>query len=449
MVPNNNDKNAIDAWPSSRLAWWTVSVLLVAYTFSFIDRTILALLVEPIKRDLHVTDTQVSLLHGFAFAIFYTLMGLPIGRWADHGNRKNIITLGVIVWSLMTAACGLTKNFWTLFLARVGVGVGEAALSPSAYSMIADYFPPQKIGRALGVYSAGVYIGGGLAFIIGGAVVQRVSGAPDITLGFLGEVKTWQLVFFAVGLPGLVIAALTYFLREPSRRGVTQAASGKKGASVAEVVGFHLQHARVYVSHYLGFALLALVFNAVLAWAPSFMIRTFGATPGEVGLSLGLSIGIAGGAGIVFGGWLMDRMKRPGRQDAPLRVGMIGGLGTVPFIIVASLAPTMGASTAAFFGFMFFAAVPYGAAAAALQLITPNEMRAQSSAVYLLVLNLLGIGLGPLAVALFTDYVFVDPAAVGLSMAIVSVVAGVLGSVVLVIGFKPFAQQVDALANAQ
>jgi len=433
-------------------AWYVVAVLLIAYTFSFIDRTILALLVAPIKADLDITDTQISLLHGFAFAIFYTIMGLPIGRMADQHSRRWIIASGVFVWSLMTAVCGLAKSFWHLFVARVGVGVGEAALSPAAYSLISDCFEPARLGRALGVYSSGVYVGSGLAFIIGGAVIQLVSDTPTLVVPVLGEVAPWQATFFAVGLPGLLVALLCLTIREPERwRTATSFAHGSETpvpkASFGNTLEFIGGHWRTFASHYLGFALLALTFNAVIAWAPSVLIRKFGWTAGEAGFALGLDLLIFGAAGIVAGGWVSDLLTRRGRTDATILTGVISAAGVIPFFTAACLAPS-GFWTALFFApFMFFSSFAFGAAAAALQVVSPNEMRAQISAIYLFVLNLLGIGLGPTLVALLTDYVFADEARVDMSLLIVGLVAAMGGGLVLSMGRRPFRRSFAGLVE--
>jgi MFS family permease len=200
-------------WPSPLRAWYAVAVLVLAFVFSFIDRIVIALLVEPIKADLGISDFDIGLLQGFAFAIFYALLGIPIGRLSDRISRRGIIATGIAVWSLMTAACGLARSFFGLFLARVGVGVGEATLSPAAYSMISDYFPREKLGRALGVYQSGAMLGAGIAFLVGGAAVQLLSAYDGQVLPVLGPVRMWQLAFFAVGLPGLLIALLMLTVR--------------------------------------------------------------------------------------------------------------------------------------------------------------------------------------------------------------------------------------------
>ena len=206
------------AWPKPAVAWYGVVVLLLAYTFAYVDRAILTVLVEPIQRDLHINDTQIALLHGFAFVIFYVTLGVPLGFVADRTNRKRLIVGSIAVWSLMTAACGLTSTFASLFAARIGVGIGEAGLSPASYSLISDQFPPSRRSSALGVYTLGIYFGSGLAILAGGLVVGLIGVQPTVTAPLIGVVKSWQLVFFVVGLPGLLVAALAATVREPVRR---------------------------------------------------------------------------------------------------------------------------------------------------------------------------------------------------------------------------------------
>ena len=212
-------------YPSPVYSWYVVVVLTVAYMFSFLDRQILALLIEPIRQDLEITDFQISLLLGLAFGIFYTALGIPIGRLADRRSRRGIIAVGVTIWCLMTAACGLARNFSQLFLARIGVGVGEATLNPSAYSLISDYFPRQRRGRAISFYNMGVSLGAGVAMVVGGQIIAFAFDTPRVTLPIVGELYAWQLVFLLVGLPGLLIAALMITVREPERRDKLQIAT--------------------------------------------------------------------------------------------------------------------------------------------------------------------------------------------------------------------------------
>ena len=191
---------------------------MLAYVVSYVDRSILTLLVEPIRRDMGLSDIQISLLHGLAFALFYSIMGFPIGRIADRRHRVGIIAIGISVWSLMTAACGIAKNFWQFFLARVGVGVGEAALNPAAYSILADYFPRHKLSRGISTYVMGTYMGFGISYLVGAWVLQAVQGMPDFEIPFLGRFHSWQLAFFIVAAPGILLLLLLTTVREPHRR---------------------------------------------------------------------------------------------------------------------------------------------------------------------------------------------------------------------------------------
>ena len=281
----------------SRVAWYTVGVLTLAYLFSYIDRQILSLMVGPIKRDLGLTDTQFSLLHGLAFAIFYTLLGIPIARLADNRNRRTLIAIGVALWSLATAAGGLARNFGQLFAARVAVGVGEAALSPAAYSMLADRFPGDRLGKAIGIYSSGVFIGIGLSFIIGGVLVAGLEAAGGLTVPLLGTLKSWQATFIIVGLPGLLVAALVLTLKEPERRSLA-GNSAPERLDNRQILNWLSAHKRLYLTHFAGFAMMTLLFNAIMAWAPELFIRIHDVERGVIGIRLGILAAVFGGAGI-------------------------------------------------------------------------------------------------------------------------------------------------------
>jgi MFS family permease len=440
MTSNNAVTNEDSNWPSAGVAWYAVAILFIAYTFSFADRFILSLLIEPIKQDLQLSDTEISLLHGFAFAIFYTVMGIPIGRLADKHNRRSIIALGVAIWSLMTAVCGITRGYWQLFAARVGVGVGEAALSPAAYSMIADLFPAKKLGRALSVYTTGAFVGAGLAFIIGGTVIAAITSTPEITLPVVGTIRSWQAAFFIVGLPGLIVAALMYTIREPVRH--INSASGNDLVSTTEVFAYVRARWRVFGTHYLGFSLLGVVFNGITAWTPAFLSRSFDMSVGQSGPTIGALILVFGTAGIIVGGWLTDYLGRKGFVDGAMRTGLVAGIGCIPFAVLVPFMPTLQWVLLIYCPLLFFASFGFGAAAAALQQVTPNRMRGMVSAFYLFFLNLIGIGLGPTIIALITDYVFHDDQAVGFSLAIMAGCSGLLAALLLWKGLKPFRAEV-------
>lgn len=410
---------------------------MVAYIFSFIDRQVIALLVQPIRADLQISDTEFSLLHGLAFAIFYALMGLPIARLADTKSRPLIIAVGIFVWSLATAVCGTAKSFWQLFAARMAVGVGEAALSPAAYSMISDSFPLSKLGLALGIYSIGSFIGAGLAYLIGGAAIEWVSQFGEVNLPVLGTVKPWQMTFFIVGIPGVIIALLFFLtVRDPERRGATT--KKHAGYPIREVLGYIKLHKITFASHYVGFGFLALSLFALLSWAPAFFIRNYGLSARDVGLYPGSMVLISNTTGALLSCWLTDFLTRRGYTDAAFRSGIVGGLGLV---IPAALFSSMGTMHGAFVVFglaMFFASFPMATSAAALQIMAPNQMRAQVTALFFVAMNLLGITGGSSLVALCTDYLFQDDVAVGYSGSIIASASGLAGALLLFPGLKHF-----------
>jgi len=427
-----------EEYPNPVYAWYVVGVLSVAYIFSFIDRQILNLLVEPIREDLLLSDTQISLLQGMAFALFYTIMGIPIARLADVSNRTRIIGIGVFLWSLMTCACGLAKSFPQLFFARMGVGVGEAALSPSAYSLFSDYFPPEKVTRAIAVYTGGSFVGVGLAYIIGGFIAEYFANMGLVQVPLLGQVQAWQMAFIAVGLPGLLLAVWVLTLREPTRKGVLKnpAEPGPKGIPIKEVLAFIRSHWGTYGSHFFGVAIFIMMSYAILSWAPAFFMRVHGWSIGQVGSIYGSLLLVFGTSGVVSAGWIADALRRRGHSDANLRVIMYGAIFCIPFGVAAPLVTNEWLALALMAPLTFFSSLPHGIAPAALQPITPNQMRAQVSALYLFFVNLLGLGLGPTCVAVLTDYVYGEPALVGYSLATVVAVIAPISVVILAMGLK-------------
>ena len=435
-----------DEFPSQGYAWYVVGVLTVAYVFSFIDRQIISLLVGPIQRDLKINDTEISLLMGASFAVFYTLFGIPLGRLADTKSRRAIISIGIAFWSVMTAGCGLTKKFWDLALMRMGVGVGEATLSPAAYSLIADYFPPHRRATAMSVYSMGIYIGSGLAFILGGLVVQFASAQESFVLPVIGIVRSWQLVFFVVGLPGLLVALLLLTVKEPTRKGLTRAGQASPSAvTIRETLIYVRDNRTTFICLNLGVAMITLNSYASTSWIPSLLIRRFGWAQGQTGMVYGTIIAICGTLGVVAGGWLADWWTQKGRIDAPLRVAWLSSLFGLPFTILYPLAPTGGWTAVLLIPMVFFGSMPFGVAPAAIQRMMPNTMRAQATAIYLFAINLIGMGLGPTVVAVLTERVFHDKNAVHHSLLIVGVVSYLCASVLLGISLKSYRCSLDYL----
>ena len=436
---------------SPRYAWYVVTVLMLAYVSSFVDRQILALLVRPIKRDFGLSDTQVSLLMGLSFALFYTLLGIPIGRLADTRNRRGIIALGITLWSLMTALCGLANTYVHLFLARMGVGVGEAALTPAAYSMISDYFPKERLSFALSVYSMGIYIGSGLSLVIAGLTLQLVSVQEVWTLPLVGTIFPWQLVFFVVGLPGLLIALLIRLtVREPKRKELdVHAGQDVAVVSFGEVRRYIGANLNSFLSISLGMAFIGMAGYGATAWVPSAFERVFGWSQAKTGLSYGLVITVFSTAGIITGGRLGDRYRRRGWTDAPLRVGMIAGLG---LLLSSPLFPLMPTAELALLGLIptaFFISFAQGAAAAGIQQMMPNRMRGLASAVFFFILNLIALGFGPTSVALLTDYVFGDEKMVRYSILIVCATGGGLAFLSQYLGRNAYRKSLEYLENYQ
>lgn len=305
--------------------WYVVGALMLAYIVSFVDRQIMALLIEPIRADLHLNDTQFGLLHGLAFALFYALLGIPIARLFDRRSRPLIIAIGVLFWSFATAACGLARNFWHLLAARIGVGAGEATLSPATYSILADYFPKDKLGRAAAAYSVGSFIGAGLAFLLGGTVIAAVSSVPSVDLPLLGGVRPWQVAFMIVGLPGALVALLIWCtVKDPLRREIGAA---HRAGEISGLWCFLVANRGVFTSHYFGYSMSAMALFSLLGWSPAFLIRRFGLLPQETGYVLGIVVTVACTAGVLASGWLMDMLRGRGYIDSPMRTGVIGAAG--------------------------------------------------------------------------------------------------------------------------
>ena len=422
--------------PPARYAWYAVGVLTLANASAFIDRQILGLLVAPIRRDLGIGDAEIGTLYGLAFATFYTLLGLPIARFADRGSRRAIIGVGIAVWSVMTVLSGFAANYGQLVVARCGVAIGEAALTAPAASLLADYFPPSRRATALSVYTLGIFLGAGLANLVGGAVIARLGDDANVVLPLAGTLRAWQAVFVVVGLPGLVIGALMATVREPGRREVGRA--GVTGHSLREMLAYLRDNRRTFASHSLGYALLALVNYGTAAWLPTHLIRTYGWSAGRAGITLGTLTVTAGVAGVIAGGRLADALLARGRTDAKVRVGVIAALANLAFGLAYALAPSAELAIAALVPYNFFASFAFGAAVAAVQEIVPNRMRAQASALYMTVITLLGLGLGPSAVGLITERVFGDDAAVRYSLAIITVVGLTASAALLASALAPY-----------
>ena len=373
--------------PSPGYARYVLGVLFVVYVFNFVDRQILSILLPSIKDDLQVSDTALGFLTGFAFAAFYTVAGLPIARLADAGTRRTIIAVGVAVWSVMTAAQGLSRVFWQLAIARVGVGVGEAACSPPAHSLLADYFPPEQRATALAIYSSGIHFGILFGLLAG---------------GWIDEFFGWRVAFFVVGLPGLLLAVLVRLtVREPERGQSEPGVQVEEPPRIQEVFAF-LWRLPSFRQMALGSAFMAFAGYGLSTWTPMFLVRVHGMGTGEIGTWYGLITGIFGASGAFLGGWLTDRLAR---RDARwyLWVPALGAVLGIPFVLALLFWPEPHQGLLLSIPSTVFGAMWLGPVFSMTQTLARVRMRAVASAILLFVINIIGLGLGPQVVGILSD----------------------------------------------
>jgi MFS family permease len=418
-------------------AWLTLAVLVFLYVLNTLDRGVLSLVVESVKHDLAISDFRISLLLGFGFAVFFAFCGLPIGWAIDRFPRRLILYLGVTVWSLATLACGLSQSFPQLLVARMLLGAGEATLGPAAHSIIADRFPRERMATALSVYTAGSVLGTGLSFAIGGMATSYFMRFDAIHVSGLGTLRPWQAVFACIGLPGLLLALLAFSFPEPPRQRVRS-----NGAS-ARLWPFLRRRRAVFTSFALSFALFSMVIYGALGWLPVYMTRAFGWGPARIGSTLGVVNVVSAGLGTLLGGIAVDRLARMGRQDAHLRVFMTSIALAAPVGIVGFLVrdPTLFLVCVFWLELLGFSFIGY--AAAAVQSVTPQALRARMAAMYLLALALIGNGGGSSLIAFFTDFVFGSPGRLGWSIAATILLLTPIALVAAWLGLEPMRRAVE------
>lgn len=411
------------SWYRSPRPGYVLFLLTSAYLFSFFDRQIIVLMIGPLKRDMGISDSQFALLYGFAFSLFYTFLGLTFGRLIDAYSRTTLLSLAIILWSAATAVCGLADNFTELFLARMMVGVGEAALAPAAYSMLADLFKQQRQARAFSIYATGIYLGTGGALLFGGQVVEALQHLPPFEIPILGMIRGWQMAFLIAGIPGIFLGLIFILLREPERGRLEAVQPNSEepaiGVTRAYIANFKSKW-RAYSAHHLAYAMHTGLGFAIITWMPTHYIRAHGWEVGRTGWVFGLLILIVGPICTVTGGLIVERMIGRGRRDGYFRWSAytcaIMGL-SVAFGIL-SPNPWIGLLGVA--GAVAGVAFTPGSAGAALQVITPSACRGQAGAFYTFVVHMAGVSLIPLFVALLTDHYFEDPVRAGTSLMIVA-----------------------------
>ena len=426
--------------------WYVVFLLTVASTLSFIDRQILNVMIGPIKRDLGgLSDTEISLIIGLAFSTVYSLTTLPLARIADRHNRRNLIAAGIFSWSLMTALAGMAQNFWQLFGARMGVGVGEASLGPASTSMLADYFEEYRLPLAFGIVATAPFIGSGLASLVGGPLIDYLEAQPQMVLPLFGEMYSWQTVLVVVGLPGILLAALTFTIAEPERSGVS--ADRSEGFSYRELWDFCMKRRRYLSYHFVAYLCLSIQGFAFLTWVVEFFVRTHGWTRTKIGITYGLIALFIGILGSVWAGWYAGRMIGRGRADAPMRLCLWGTIGLGPLAVIMPLVDSAWLAVAIIIPITFFMAMPPGLSNAALQAISPNRLRGQMIAVYLICVSFLSYLFAPLIIGLMNDYVFGREDAIHLSLSSLAAVNYLVAAVCLALSLKPLEEATQSRAD--
>jgi len=386
-------------------------VLFLVYIFNFIDRQILAILLQPIKEDLKISDTALGFLTGFAFAVFYTFAGLPLARLADRWVRRSLIATSLALWSIMTATSGLARGFTDLALARIGVGIGEAGATPPAHSLLSDYFPPEKRATVLALYACGVPIGVGLGYWLG---------------GWINDTFGWRVAFFVVGLSGVAMALLVRLtVREPVRGMSEHQPVSTRQYTLREAWQFFAAlPAGRHIS--LAAAFIAFAGYGLGAWIPAFFVRIHHLTPGELGLWMSWITAIGGVLGSFSGGVIADRWGRS-QPQARAYVSMIGTLLAIPFNAASVLLADHRLALLSFLPATVFGTLWFGPAASIVQDLVPPAMRATASAVFIFILTIIGLGAGPQAIGILNDWIG-TPDAIRYSLLYVAVVMNLLSA---------------------
>lgn len=437
------------AYPNPAYAWYVAVLMMFFYVLSFMDRQIIAVLIEPIKADLSLTDVQVSLLGGISFVLFYSTAGVFIGRLADSLNRPWLIAIGVFIWSLTTALCGLVGKFWQLLILRMGVGLGEAALLPSTLSLLSDYFPPKRLATPTSVFLLGAPIGIGLSFAIGGLMygiavdVTSAAGWQDVI--FIGGTAAWKIVLIFLGVLGMTMTILLSSVREPRNMNYAAATSDKKKrakiadpATLDEVKGYAKKNWIAIGSLYMGMAFVSLAAYAQGFWDVTFLTRTYGWDAATGSFWYGMIQMFAGLSGMLTGGIVADRLSKRGVRGASVIIVTIGAALATPFSFIYPLADSAVSALWLMVFAIFGSNMAFACAASAVQRLFPIAMLGLAAGIYFFLSNAIGIGIGPTLIAALTDYAFEDPSKVRYSLSIVGGVARLLAFLLFLAGIKHY-----------
>jgi len=447
---------------SERRGWRVVILLMLAGIAGQIDKSLLSLMVGPIQKDLAITDLQMSLLLGFAFAVFMAVASLPLAWLADRSDRRIILAIGVGAWSVMTALGAFTNDFTTLFITRAGVGVGEACLIPAGGALIADSFSRDRLARANSVFIVGGAFGAGLSLLVGGGIVQWVSSGAYGSIPGLGGFHGWQVALILAAAPGVVLAALIALMVRDPRTGAAGTAkartdsvnetpsvggAARSGGGNESIGEFFREHRTTLLTLWLAYPLASAAAQGWLGWIPAHLSRSFGLDPGHAAVYFGLLILTCGAGGTLLGGYITDVLFRRGNSDAALKISIFSFLCLA---LIGALTPLAGSLTAmlCLLGpFFLFAGLMAVMPTLAMQLITPPQYRARVIAGMLLAVTLIGGGLGPTAVALI-ERLLGSPHSMGVALALTAGVLCPISALLLHFARAPFARSLAATAGA-
>jgi MFS family permease len=434
-------------YPKPAYAWYVTVLMMFFYMLSFMDRQIIAVMIEPIKADLSLSDVQISLLGGISFVLFYSTAGVFVGRLADSVNRPKLIAIGVFIWSLTTAVSGLVGKFWQLLILRMGVGLGESALLPSTLSLLSGYFPPHRLATPTSVFLLGAPIGIGLSFAIGGllySVAVDVTSAPgwqDVI--FIGGSAAWKMVLLFLGVVGMLMTLLLSTVREPrnqnkvaAEKNIGSTVTLAKAATSAEVKEYAKGNWKAIGALYLGMALISLAAYSQAFWDITFLTRTYGWDASTGSFWYGMVQLFAGLSGMLFGGIVADKLTKRGVSGASIVMVIIGAGLAAPF---SFMYPLMGSASSALLLMVlaiFGSNMCFACAASALQRMFPATMLGLAAGIYFFISNAVGIGIGPTLVAALTDYTFEDPNMIRYSLSFVGGISRAIAFVLFFVGLK-------------
>jgi MFS family permease len=453
-MDNNNNANRKPLF----IAWYLAVLFGVFFILSFVDRQIIAVLVPYIKEELALTDLQLSYIGGLSFVIFYTTLGIPIGRMVDIYNRKYILLAGILIWTSATSLCSLASQYWHLLVLRMGVGIGEATLAPCSFSILADVFPRERLATAIGICTTGAAIGLGLAYL-GGALVldwtntHLINEGGTVSIPLLGDLTPWRFVFLVVGVPGILLAMLLFTFKEPQRKApVGQAAIGGGNPenaipTIREVIGYAQVHWQAFLFIYLATGFVSLSVYAGGFWDIVMMDRVYGWPPAQAGIYYGILTIVGQMMGNLGGGYFADYLSIKRGKDSKIVVVTLGAFACMWFSLFYPLMPNEKLSLALIIPAVLLKSVPYGVIGAAIQIMSPARMRGQLTALYYLVISLIGMAIGPTAVAFLTERVFESLYMVGFSIAIIGAASQLLAFVFYFLALKPYQRAIAAVTQ--